>query len=136
MVQINYSQLLDALPKVARNAGHEIMKIYDNAIEVNFKDDGSPVTLADEAAEKTILKKLKEIIPDVPIVSEENASSHNSDATDQFFLIDPLDGTKEFLKKDGLGSFTVNIGLIEKGVPTLGVVFECSRKFFQISRGC
>ena len=132
MVQINYSQLLDALPEVARDAGHEIMKIYDNAIEVNFKDDGSPVTLADEAAEKTILKKLKEIIPDVPIVSEENASSHNSDATDQFFLIDPLDGTKEFLKKDGLGSFTVNIGLIEKGVPTLGVVYApaLDRMFF------
>ncbi len=52
MVQINYSQLLDALPKVARNAGHEIMKIYDNAIEVNFKDDGSPVTLADEERQK------------------------------------------------------------------------------------
>ena len=94
MVQINYSQLLDALPKVARNAGHEIMKIYENSIEVNFKDDGSPVTLADEAAEQIILKKLKEIIPDVPIVSEENVSSHNSDATDQFFLIDPRDGTK------------------------------------------
>jgi len=59
MVQINYSQLLDALPEVARDAGHEIMKIYDNSIEVNFKDDGSPVTLADEAIRANHTKKTK-----------------------------------------------------------------------------
>ena len=85
MKTIEYPQLLDELKLVARDAGREIMKIYESSIEVNYKDDGSPVTLADEAAEHVILKKLKEIIPDVPIISEENSSSHQADATEQFF---------------------------------------------------
>jgi 3'(2'), 5'-bisphosphate nucleotidase len=123
MINIEYSELLGELREVARDAGTEIMKIYESSFDVNYKHDGSPVTLADEATEKVILSKLKKIIPDIPIVSEENASSHELDAGCQFFLIDPLDGTKELLKKDGLGSFTVNIGLIENGVPTLGVGF-------------
>ena len=112
MINIEYSELLGELREVARDAGTEIMKIYESSFDVNYKHDGSPVTLADEATEKVILSKLKKIIPDIPIVSEENASSHELDAGCQFFLIDPLDGTKELLKKDGLGSFTVNIGLI------------------------
>ena len=110
MIKIEYSELLTELREVARDAGSEIMKIYESSFDVNYKVDGSPVTLADQAAEKLILSQLKKIIPDIPIVSEENASSHELEAGDQFFLIDPLDGTKEFLKKDGLGSFTVNIG--------------------------
>ena len=135
MMQIDYSQLLEELREVARDAGREIMRIYESSIEVNFKDDGSPVTLADEAAENVILGKLKEIIPDIPIISEENSSSHQAEVTEQFFLIDPLDGTKEFLKKDGLGSFTVNIGLIENRIPTLGVVYApaLDRMFFASS---
>ena len=135
MKQIDYSQLLEELREVARDAGREIMRIYESSIEVNFKDDGSPVTLADEAAENVILGKLKEIIPDIPIISEENSSSHQAEVTEQFFLIDPLDGTKEFLKKDGLGSFTVNIGLIENRIPTLGVVYApaLDRMFFASS---
>lgn len=132
MKQIDYSELLSQLREVARKAGSEIMQVYESSIDVNIKTDGSPVTLADEAAERVILNKLESIAPDILIVSEENASSHNLEASDQFFLIDPLDGTKEFLKKDGLGSFTVNIGLIESGIPTLGVVFApaLNRMFF------
>lgn len=132
MKQTDYSELLSQLREVARKAGSEIMKVYESSIDVNIKTDGSPVTLADEAAERVILNKLESIVPDILIVSEENASSHNLEASDQFFLIDPLDGTKEFLKKDGLGSFTVNIGLIENGIPTLGVVFApaLNRMFF------
>jgi 3'(2'), 5'-bisphosphate nucleotidase len=135
MKTIEYPQLLDELKLVARDAGREIMKIYENSIDFNFKDDGSPVTLADEAAEKIILKSLNDIIPDISIVSEEDSSSHQLKASDQFFLIDPLDGTKEFLKQDGLGSFTVNIGLIENGIPTLGVVYApaLDRMFFASS---
>jgi len=132
MVAIDYSQLLIELQKAARDAGNEIMKIYANSIEANYKEDGSPITLADQVAEVIILDKLKEIAPEIPVISEENTSSHNLSATEQFFLIDPLDGTKEFLKKDGLGSFTVNIGLIENSTPTLGVVFApaLDRMFF------
>ena len=118
MKTIEYPQLLDELKLVARDAGREIMKIYESSFDVNYKDDGSPVTLADKAADKVILSRLKNIIPNIPIVSEENSSSHDLDVSNQFFLIDPLDGTKEFLKKDGLGSFTVNIGLIKNGIPT------------------
>jgi len=132
METIDYSYVLKELKVAARDAGNEIMKIYANSIKVDFKEDGSPVTLADKAAEHIILKRLNEIIPEILIISEENSSSHNLKATDQFFLIDPLDGTKEFLKKDGLGSFTVNIGLIENGIPTLGVVYApaLNRMFF------
>ena len=132
MVNIDYSQLLEELQKVARDAGNEIMKIYTSTVEANYKEDGSPVTLADQVAEHIIHNKLKEIIPEIPVISEEDSSTHNSKVADQFFLIDPLDGTKEFLKKDGLGSFTVNIGLIEHGKPTLGVVYApaLNRMFF------
>ena len=132
MDTIDYSYLLKELQIAAREAGNEIMKIYANSIKVDYKEDGSPVTLADQAAENVILNKLKEIIPEILIISEENSSSHGAKATDQFFLIDSLDGTKEFLKKDGLGSFTVNIGLIENGIPTLGVVYApaLNRMFF------
>ena len=121
METIDYSYLLKELKLAARNAGNEIMKIYANSINVKFKDDGSPVTLADKAAEDVILKKLKEITPDILIVSEEDSKSHSSKATNQFFLIDPLNG-----------SFTVNIGLIENGIPTLGVVYApaLNRMFF------
>ena len=138
METIDYSYLLKELQIAAREAGNEIMKIYANSIKVNYKVDGSPVTLADQAAEHVILKKLKEIVPEILIISEEDSSSHNLKATDQFFLIDPLDGTKEFLKKDGLGSFTVNIGLIENGIPTLGVVYAPALKrmfFASVSSG-
>ncbi len=132
METIDYSYVLKELKVAARDAGNEIMKIYANSIKVNFKEDGSPVTLADKEAEHIILKSLNKIIPEILIISEENLSNHNLKATDQFFLIDPLDGTKEFLKKDGLGSFTVNIGLIENGIPTLGVVYApaLNRMFF------
>ena len=132
MIKIEYSELLTELREVVRDAGSEIIKIYESSFDINYKGDGSPVTLADQASEKLILSQLKKIIPNIPIVSEENASSHELEPGDKFFLIDPLDGTKEFLKKDGLGSFTVNIGLIENGIPTLGVVFApaLNRMFF------
>ena len=132
MVTINYSKLLIEMQQAARDAGNEIMKIYAKSIEIDYKEDGSPVTLADKVAEVIILEKLKQVAPEITVISEENVRSHKLSATKQFFLIDPLDGTKEFLKQDGLGSFTVNIGLIENGTPTLGVVFApaLDRMFF------
>ena len=135
MFTINYPFLLKELQIAARDAGNEIMKIYASSIEASYKEDGSPVTLADKAAEYIILKKLKDIAPDILIISEESSMSHKLQSASQFFLIDPLDGTKEFLKKDGLGSFTVNIGLIENGIPTLGIVYApaLNRMFFASS---
>lgn len=120
--------LLAPLIDVARQAGDAIMGVYqemliDDGIQADIKQDGSPVTRADQAAEDLILPVLKLVAPEVTVISEENASSHVIRAPERFFLVDPLDGTKEFLKTDGKGSFTVNIALIDNGVPVLGVVY-------------
>ncbi len=121
----NPTKLIAQLQDVARQAGAKIMEVYHASAETSFKNkaDGSPVTVADEAAEAVILPALKMLAPEITIISEENAASHNLTPPDQFFLVDPLDGTKEFLRRDGLGSFTVNIALVEHGAPVLGVVF-------------
>ena len=99
------------------------MEIHQQGAQAEFKNDGSPVTEADRAAEEVILSALNQMAPEIPVVSEENAESHHLDPPEIFFLVDPLDGTKEFLKPDGQGSFTVNIALIEKMEPVLGVIF-------------
>lgn len=118
------SDLLPDLVDCARRAGAAIMEIYaqkDKGAEL--KGDGSPVTLADTAAEAVILPVLAALTPDIPVVSEENAASHSLAAAPRFWLVDPLDGTKEFIRSEKDGAFTVNIALIEDGQPTLGVVF-------------
>lgn len=114
--------LFEALKPVVMEAGERIMAVYAKAPDAAVKADGSPVTEADAAAEAVILAGLARLAPQVPVVSEENAGSHALAAPELFFLVDPLDGTKEFLKRDGRGSFTVNIGLIEHGVPIAGIV--------------
>lgn len=119
----DYAKLIDGLTPVARMAGRAIMDIYNQGIKAETKHDGSPVTQADKAAEEIILKGLRDTAPDVAVVSEENAQSHSLAAPDRFFLVDPLDGTKEFLKQDGKGAFTVNIALIEHRTPTMGIVY-------------
>lgn len=115
-----------------RAAGKVITDIYNLGPNVWTKSDGSLVSDADEAAEAILLPAIKAAAPFIPIVSEENVASHNFVATEQFFLIDPLDGTKEFLKSDGRGAFTVNIGLIEKKIPVMGIVYApaLDRLFF------
>ena len=120
---MNYAELTERLTRIALSAGDAIMKIYSEIPAAKIKSDGSPVTEADEAAEEIILTSLRELAPDIAIVSEEHEDSHCMKVPDRFFLVDPLDGTKEFIKHDGSGSFTVNIALIEKGVPVLGVVY-------------
>ncbi|MDD9909007.1 MAG: 3'(2'),5'-bisphosphate nucleotidase CysQ [Ahrensia sp.] len=114
--------LLEELSDVARRAGDAIAEIYRASPQADTKADGSPVTLADQRAEAVILENLAEIAPDIIVISEENSASHSLDAPERYFLVDPLDGTREFLKRDGLGAFTVNIALIEHAVPVLGVV--------------
>jgi len=120
---MTYQDLIDALKPVARDAGAKIMAVYAKDPKADFKGDGSPVTEADQAAEAVILPALERLAPEIAVISEENAASHNLKAPERFFLVDPLDGTKEFLKRDGKGSFTVNIALIENGLPVMGVVF-------------
>ena len=103
-------------------AGKAIMKIYHHQTEFKVKQDGSPVTKADLIAERILLSALKRLKNDVPIISEENTQSHTIKTPESFFLVDPLDGTKEFLKADGSGSFTVNIGLVRNGHPEMGII--------------
>lgn len=120
---IDYRKLVDDLTPIARAAGEAIMEVYRQGTTADLKSDGSPVTVADERAEVIILAGLQNCAGDIAVVSEENAESHKMAAPDRYFLVDPLDGTKEFLKVDGKGSFTVNIALVENGAPKLGIVF-------------
>ena len=99
------------------------MEVHRTGVASGQKADGSPVTEADLRAEKILLSGLQHHAPDIAVVSEENAASHKLDAPERYFLVDPLDGTKEFIKVDGRGAFTVNIGLIENGRPVAGIVF-------------
>ena len=119
---MTHRKLLDDLARIAIDAGRCIMDYYGNGFTVAHKDDASPVTEADAHAEEIILDGLAAIAPDIPVVSEEAASNgHMPDIGERFFLVDPLDGTREFIKRNG--EFTVNIALVEKGVPVAGVVY-------------
>ena len=113
-----------ALEKIARIAGEEIMDVHAQAnFEAAMKTDGSPVTEADRRADAVIVNGLERLKYGIPIVTEERSESHAGEAADTFWLVDPLDGTREFLKRDGKGAFTANIALIEQQEPVLGVVF-------------
>ncbi len=110
------------LLQLARAAAREIMAIYGSDFAVRDKADLSPVTEADEKAERVILAGLREHFPDVPVVAEEQAAAGIVPLTaEDFFLVDPLDGTKEFVSRNG--EFTVNIARIRNGVPVTGVVY-------------
>jgi 3'(2'), 5'-bisphosphate nucleotidase len=113
--------LIEQLLPLARAAGEIILDIYATDFAVRGKADSSPVTEADEKAEAVILRGLARLTPDIPIVSEEAAAAGRNPAVGQtFWLVDPLDGTREFVNRNG--EFTVNIALIESGVPVAGVV--------------
>ncbi len=118
---IEPAALLAAIRPIAEEAGRATMRFY-GLTEATEKADGSPVTAADQAAEDIILPALRHLTPDIPVVSEEEASQGLSPQLtgDRFWLVDPLDGTREFLS--GNGEFTINIALIEGGAPILGVV--------------
>jgi len=112
----------DALSAIALQAGELIMEVYATDFDVSSKDDASPVTEADEKAEKLILAALTDLAPEIPVLAEEAVAAGDiPEIGDRFFLVDPLDGTKEFINKRG--EFTVNIALIEHGRPVMGVVF-------------
>jgi len=118
----DYAVLVDELAAAAREAGEAILQIVRRGFEVESKDDRSPVTEADRAAELIILGALARAAPGVPVVAEEEVAAGRIPAREgTYFLVDPLDGTKEFVR--GGDDYTVNIGLIEDGVPRLGVVF-------------
>lgn len=116
------TDLQKGLIDAALAAAEVILTIYDSDFDVEVKGDASPVTKADQQAEAVIIDKLKALAPDIPIVAEEAVASGDIPAVDEtFFLVDPLDGTKEFVNRNG--EFTVNIALIRNNVPMLGVIF-------------
>ena len=118
----DYRRLTDDLAVAAREAGEAILQVVSRGFEVESKRDSSPVTEADRAAELIILAALARAAPGVPVIAEEEVAAGRIPAhEDTYFLVDPLDGTKEFIR--GGDDYTVNIGLIESGAPKLGVVF-------------
>ncbi|MGB3246137.1 MAG: 3'(2'),5'-bisphosphate nucleotidase CysQ [Sulfitobacter sp.] len=132
---MDYEKLVSVMRALSLQAGDKIMEIYgQDDFEVESKSDDSPVTAADKAADEIISKGLRAAFPDVMLVTEEQSDTHSTQG-DTFLIVDPLDGTKEFIHRRG--DFTVNIALVEKGVPTRGVVYAPakSRMFFTLADG-
>lgn len=115
--------MADVFERAALESGRAILDIYDRGAEVRVKGDFTPVTEADEAAERIILDHLARALPDIPVVAEEEvAAGRIPDISGgRYILVDPLDGTREFIGRNG--EFTVNIALIEAGIPVLGMVY-------------
>ncbi|MBL1214015.1 MAG: 3'(2'),5'-bisphosphate nucleotidase CysQ [Ignavibacteriae bacterium] len=116
--------MINKIIEIALSAGKAILNIYNSAdFGIEMKDDNSPLTLADRVSHEVITEGLKKYFPEIPILSEEGKDISYDIRKDwqKFWLVDPLDGTKEFIKKNG--EFTVNIALIESGKPSLGVIY-------------
>lgn len=119
---MTHPSMMTVMTDLALAGGRAIMEIYDKGtVDADTKADNSPVTAADLAADAVICAGLAQHFEHIPIVTEEASASHQQTGLDRFFLVDPLDGTKEFIQRRG--DFTVNIALIEGGVPTAGVVY-------------
>lgn len=132
---MDFDHLTKVLRELALDAGAKIMEVYQSPdFDVRSKDDDSPVTEADEAADAIISAGLRKAFPDVPLVTEEQAETH-AQAVSTFLIVDPLDGTKEFIKRRG--DFTVNIAYVVDGVPIRGVVYAPARErmFFTDAAG-
>lgn len=132
---MNFDQLIPVIRRLALEAGDRIMEVYNGPdFEVKAKGDSSPVTEADEAADALISAGLRAAFPDVTLITEEQAASHGLTAS-TFLIVDPLDGTKEFVQRRG--DFTVNIAYVENGVPLRGVVYAPAqgRLFYTLADG-
>jgi 3'(2'), 5'-bisphosphate nucleotidase len=130
MLPLPYASILAAFETLALEAGRAIMEVFNEDFAVETKADASPVTQADSRAEAIILKGLRKSFPDIPCVAEEEASAGicPPDLKGPFFLVDPLDGTREFISRNP--DFTVNLALIQDGVPVVGVVYAPARDIF------
>jgi len=128
------NSLLNDIVSLAKQAGSQILKIYQSDFTVNYKKDKSPITVADLASHEYICQGLRRITPDLPIISEESdlVSFQKRQSWEKYWLIDPLDGTKEFLEKNG--EFTINIALIERNKPRLGIIFVPSMNICYFAR--
>jgi len=121
---IEHNELIKSLIDLVKESGEAILEIYNSGnMGISYKDDKSPLTLADKASNQIICSKLKELTPDIPILSEEgkDISYNKRKKWTTFWLIDPIDGTKEFINKNG--EFSINIALINHYQPILGIVY-------------
>lgn len=123
MAEFNPGDHLEAVCAIAHEAGRRILDVYEREFAVEHKEDRSPLTEADRAAHEIIVSRLQALTPDIPVLSEESAKVDYETRAGwkRFWLVDPLDGTKEFINRNG--EFTVNIALIEGSRPVLGVVY-------------
>jgi 3'(2'), 5'-bisphosphate nucleotidase len=128
------NSLLNDVVSLAKQAGDRVLSIYQSEFTVEYKTDKSPITVADLASHESICQGLRYLTPDLPIISEESASIsfQKRRCWEKYWLIDPLDGTKEFLEKNG--EFTINIALIERHKPSLGVIFVPSMNICYFAR--
>jgi 3'(2'), 5'-bisphosphate nucleotidase len=136
MMSIDTAALVEPVKEIAAEAGARIVEIYSTGFEVAEKDDQSPLTTADLASHQTIVNQLQKLTPDIPILSEESATIAFAERShwQRFWLIDPLDGTKEFIKRNG--EFTVNIALVEGHEPVLSVVLmPVTKRCYWAARG-
>ncbi|MCQ0969247.1 3'(2'),5'-bisphosphate nucleotidase CysQ (plasmid) [Paracoccus sp. TK19116] len=123
---MDFERLTAEMRRLAIAAGDRIMAVYSaEDFEVRSKSDDSPVTEADEAADALIAEGLRAAFPDIPLVTEEQSATHDEKAQ-TFLIVDPLDGTKEFVQRRG--DFTVNIAYVENGVPVRGVVYAPAKE--------
>ncbi len=132
---MDFDTLVPLMRRLALAGGEAILEVYGRPdFEVRAKGDASPVTEADEAADAVISAGLREAFPDVPLITEEQSASHALTAS-TFFIVDPLDGTKEFVQRRG--DFTVNIAYVQDGIPTHGVVYAPAkgRLFYTLPDG-
>ncbi len=129
----NHHQYLEQVIEIAKSAGVAIMQVYSTDFDVVNKDDNSPLTKADLAAHQAIVNALNQLTPHIPTLSEESdvIGYETRKEWDQYWLIDPLDGTREFVKRNG--EFTVNIALIDKQKPVLGVVYAPATELLYFS---
>jgi 3'(2'), 5'-bisphosphate nucleotidase len=131
------TELVDFIADVARDAGAGIMDIYESGeLGVEMKSDDSPLTRADMFSHNLITQRLSQLTPEIPVISEEGMNVDYAKRSDwrRFYLVDPLDGTKSFIKHSG--EFTVNIALIDEGMPVLGVIYSpVSRTLYFSSAG-
>ena len=129
--------MIQEIIKIAEQAGNAILEIYHKDFSIEYKDDKSPLTDADKVSNQIIVDALKQLTPEIPIISEENKLIDYSERKNwiKCWVVDPIDGTKEFIKKNG--EFTVNIALIENGEPILSVLsVPAQNKVFYAEKGC
>ena len=130
MLALALDKVLEDLIDISRKAGNEILDVYKASFEITLKEDLSPLTDADRRANAVITSMLESLYPEIPILSEEGKKINYEDRSDWnlFWLVDPLDGTKEFVKRNG--EFTVNIALIKDGLPIAGIVYAPTKETY------